>query len=119
MGMVAEERGPDQARRASTSLPQSGASQPLRILVFSASLRADSLNTRLAALAATTGRPAADDEDVAGARGRVLVGAWHRDSWVSEGTCLTIQPPQVTAPSLDPGDRTHQAPVGRTFTLFR
>ena len=27
---------------------------PLRILVFSASLRADSLNTRLAALAATT-----------------------------------------------------------------
>ena len=52
--MVAEGRGPDQARTASTSLPQSGASHPLRILVFSASLRADSLNTRLAALAATT-----------------------------------------------------------------
>jgi hypothetical protein len=54
MGMVAEGRGPGQDRRASTSPPQTGASYPLRILVFSASLRADSLNTRLAALAATT-----------------------------------------------------------------
>jgi len=52
--MVAEGRGPGQDRRASTSPPQTGASYPLRILVFSASLRADSLNTRLAALAATT-----------------------------------------------------------------
>ena len=54
MGMVAEGRRPGQDRRASTSPPQTGASYPLRILVFSASLRADSLNTRLAALAATT-----------------------------------------------------------------
>ena len=54
MKTVAEGRGPGQDRRASTSPPQTGASYPLRILVFSASLRADSLNTRLAALAATT-----------------------------------------------------------------
>lgn len=52
--MVAEGPGPGQDRRASPSPPQTGASHPLRILVFSASLRADSLNSRLAALAATT-----------------------------------------------------------------
>src|ERR1700752_2229662 len=51
--MVAEGRGPAQDRTASTSPPQTG-SHPLRLLVFSASLRADSLNTRLAPLAATT-----------------------------------------------------------------
>src|SRR5882724_10183674 len=54
MRTVAEGRGPGQDRRASTSPPQTGASHPLRILVFSASLRADSLNARLAAQAATT-----------------------------------------------------------------
>jgi hypothetical protein len=52
--MVAEGRGPGQVRKASTPPPRTGASHPLRILVFSASLRADSLNARLAALAATT-----------------------------------------------------------------
>ncbi|HVS41986.1 MAG TPA: NAD(P)H-dependent oxidoreductase, partial [Candidatus Dormibacteraeota bacterium] len=53
--MAAEGRGPG----------QTGASRPLRLLVFSASLRADSLNTRLATLAATTIEAQGHTADVA------------------------------------------------------
>ena len=53
--MAAEGRGPGRA----------GANRPLRLLVFSASLRADSLNTRLATLAATTIEAQGHTTDVA------------------------------------------------------